>query len=56
METLIYIADLSVLAIVLYYSYRNDKVTPGDEEEGPFRILIERKQEKNVISRFRKVK
>ena len=40
METLIYIFDLSALATVLYYSYKNDQLKPGEEEKGPFRIKV----------------
>lgn len=41
METLIYIFDLSALAVILYYSYKNDVLKLGEKETGPFRIQIQ---------------
>jgi len=52
METIIYIADLVTLAIVLYYSYRNDKLKSCIEEEGPFKILVSHGEEIDKVSRL----
>ena len=46
METLIYIFDLSALAVVLYYSYINDKLQGVKEEQGPFRTATATKESK----------
>jgi len=47
METLIYIFDLSTLAAILYYSYKNDVLKPGEEEKGPFRIKVQYNSKKD---------